>query len=172
MNYAFVAAMLVLSGMPIIALADAETRQLKSHTYYYLAVSQDRRNGSWLLAWEGTIKGDITGVIRWWNDTAEAVSPNYVTRWEILDCPLLDPSACPHDPAPVIMAGYSAGTNLAPVDGITKWLGKGVVTFVSPQHRLYAKWFGRPITEGGVYSQKGRLEGNGEFTIDDASYTH
>ena len=163
----FVAGMLVALGVPSIVLADDQTSRLESDTHYYLAVSQDRRKASWLLAWEGTIQGDVTGIIRWWADTDEGVSPNYVTRWEILDCPLLDPSSCPHDPVLVIMAGYSAGTNFAPVDGMTKWLGKGVVTFVNPKHRQYTKWFGHRTTEGGSYTQRDRPEGDGDFTIYD-----
>jgi hypothetical protein len=103
----------------------------------------------WVLAWEGTIQGDVNGVIRWWIDFGEAGYPNYVGRWEVLDCLPAYPISCPHDPALVIMAGYSAGTNFAPVDGFAEWPGKGVVTFVAPQ---YAKWFGRRTTEGGRYN--------------------
>lgn len=163
----FVVAMLMALIVPAAVPADDDTSQLESDTHYYLAVSQDRRKASWLLAWEGTVQGDITGVIRWWADTAEGVPPNYVTRWEILDCPLDDPSSCPHDPALVIMAGYSAGTNFSPVDGVTKWLGKGVVTFVGPEHPQYAKWFGHRTKEGGSYTQRDRPEGHGGFTIYD-----
>ncbi|MCH7821299.1 MAG: hypothetical protein IIA07_04715 [Proteobacteria bacterium] len=167
MKNIFVAAIVMVLVMPSTVLADDDTSQLGSDTHYYLAVSQDQRKASRLLAWEGTIQGGITGVIRWWNDTAEAVSPNYVTRWEILDCPLPDPSSCPHDPALTIMAGYSAGTNFAPVDGITKWLGQGLVTFVDPKYPQYAKWFGHRTTEGGSYTKRDRTEGDGVFTIYD-----
>jgi hypothetical protein len=156
-------ALLVASPAP----AGDNAPWLESDTAYYF-VGDQVRDPSWLLAWEGTIQGDVNGVIRWWVDLAEWFPPDYVTRWEVLDCDPDDPSSCPHDPALVIMAGYSAGTNLLPpVDGFVEWSGKGVVTFVAPQ---YAKWFGRRTTEGGWYSldEEGNpTDGVGPFMIYD-----
>ena len=138
-------ALLVASPAP----AGDNAPWLESDTAYYFAGDQIR-DLSWLLAWEGTIQGDVNGVIRWWVDLDEWFPPDYVTRWEVLDCDLDDPSSCPHDiPALVIMAGYSAGTNFAAVDGIATWSGKGIVTFVTEP---YLEWFGRRTTEGGWYN--------------------
>ena len=147
---------IILLGLLIANPAPADkgvTPMLKMNTAYYF-VGDQVRDLSWLLAWEGTIQGDVNGVIRWWVDLDEWFPPDYVTRWEVLECNLDDPSSCPHD-ALVIMAGYSAGTNLLPpVDGFVEWSGKGVVTFVSaePEYAQYAEWFGRRTTEGGWYS--------------------
>jgi hypothetical protein len=153
-------ALLVASPAP----AGDNAPWLESYTtYYFVGVPFI---DPWLLAWEGTIQGDVNGVIRWWLDTSEWFPPDYVTRWEVLDCqPPVVPIDCPHD-ALVIMAGYSAGTNFEPVDGFVEWSGKGVVTFVAPQ---YAKWFGRRTTEGGWYSpdEEGNPTGVGPFMIYD-----
>ena len=158
-------ALLVASPAP----AGDNAPWLESDTAYYFAGNQVR-DPSWLLAWEGTIQGDVNGVIRWWVDLDEWFPPDYVTRWEVLDCDPDDPpSSCPHDPALVIMAGYSAGTNLAPVDDVVEWLGKGVVTFVGAEYPQYAKWFGRRTTEGGWYYLVGGgpTNGVGPFMIYD-----
>jgi hypothetical protein len=159
-------ALLVASPAP----AGDNAPWLKSDTAYYF-VGVPGSDPSWLLAWEGTIQGDVNGVIRWWLDLDEWFPPDYVTRWEVLDCvPEDDPSLCPLD-ALVIMAGYSAGTNFAPVDGVVEWSGKGVVTFVvdHKDYPQYAKWFGRRTTEGGWYSldEEGNPTGVGPFVIYD-----
>jgi hypothetical protein len=165
-------ALLVASPAP----AGDNAPWLESDTAYYFAGDQVR-DPSWLLGWEGTIQGDVNGVLRWWIDLAEWFPPDYVARWEVLDCDPVDPSSCPYDPddpddpAPVIMAGYSAGTNFAPVDGVVEWSGKGVVTFVvdHEDYPQYAKWFGRRTTEGGWYSldEEGNPTGVGPFVIYD-----
>jgi len=160
-------ALLVASPAP----AGDNAPWLESYTAYYFA-GDPVRDPSWLLVWEGTIQGDVNGVIRWWVDLAEWFPPDYVTRWEVLDCDPGDPSSCPYDPddpddpAPVIMAGYSAGTNFAPVGDVVEWSGKGIVTFVAPQ---YAEWFGRRTTEGGWYYLVGGgpTNGGGTFMIYD-----
>ena len=157
-----IAALALLVASP--APAGDNAPWLKSDTAYYF-VGVPGSDPSWLLAWEGTIQGDVNGVIRWWLDTSESFDSDYVTRWEVLKCDPDDPSLCLLD-APVIMAGYSAGTNFEPVDGFVEWSGKGVVTFVAPQ---YAKWFGRRTTEGGWYSfdDEGNPTGVGPFMIYD-----
>ena len=138
---------------------------LKSDIYYYLAVDQDVFVLPWLLAWEGTIQGDVNGVIRYWLDVTSSFSPDYVTRWEVLACPTEVPKACPHDePGLVIMAGYSAGTNFEPEGVVIEWGGKGLVTFVTPP---YEKWFGRRTTEGGWYILGEVTDGWGTFMIYD-----
>ena len=165
-----VTALVLLVASPAPAGDKDNAPWLKSDTAYYFAGGQGIfRDPSWLLAWEGTIQGDVNGVIRWWIDTTETVFPIYVGRWEVLDCqPPVVPIDCPHDPALLVMAGYSAGTNLLPpVDNFVEWSGKGVVTFVAPQ---YAKWFGRRTTEGGWYSldEEGNpTDGVGPFMIYD-----
>jgi hypothetical protein len=146
-------ALLLLVAGP--ASADDNTPWLGSDITYKFAIFQGHSNSSfvpaWPLAWEGTIQGDVNGVIRWWIDPVETVYPVYVGRWEVLDCDPVYPIACPLD-APVIMAGYSAGTNVAPIDGIAAWSGKGVVTIVNDDaYPQYAKWFGRRTIEGGWY---------------------
>ena len=148
---------IILLGLLIANPAPADegvTPMLKMNTaYYFMGGELIFRDTSWLLAWEGTIQGDVNGVIRWWIDTTETAFPIYVGRWELLDCqPPGVPIDCRLD-ALVIMAGYSAGTNLLPpVDGFVEWSGKGVVTFVGAEYTQYAKWFGRRTTEGGWYS--------------------
>ena len=96
----------------------------------------------WGLAWEGTIQGDVNGVIRWW---AEFAPPDLtgVGRWEIWDCEPVYPINCNYDdPALLIMAGYDAFGYVSLID----WEGKGIVTYANED---YAEWWGRRITDGG-----------------------
>jgi hypothetical protein len=96
----------------------------------------------WALVWEGTIQGDVNGVIRWWAEFAPPILTG-VGRWEIWDCEPLYPIDCNYDdPALLIMAGYDAFGYVSPTD----WEGKGIVTYANEQ---YAQWFGRRITDGG-----------------------
>ena len=148
------AALLLLAASPVLASDNAPW--LKSHITYNFAATSGEVNPcfdpAWTLAWEGTIAGDVNGVLRWWVDFSEAGYPNYVGRWEVLDDdPVYPKETCEPDET-VIMAGYSAGTNFAPVDGVAEWSGKGIVTFVSAGYPQYAKWFGRRTIEGGWYN--------------------
>jgi hypothetical protein len=114
----------------------------------------------WALAWEGTIQGDVNGVIRWW---AEFAPPTILTgegRWEIWDCVPVYPIVCDYgDPALLIMAGYDAFGYVS----LTDWEGKGIVTYANEQ---YAEWFGRRITDGGwVDFDTFPFYGEGPFVI-------
>jgi hypothetical protein len=148
-----------IAALALLVVSTATARDnapwLKSDVTYKFVFGQGYTNLSynpaWDLAWEGTIEGNVTGVIRWWINFGEAGYPNYVGRWEVLACLPDYPIDCAFN-AQVIMAGYSAGTNFPPVDGIAEWSGKGVVTFVNPAFLQYAKWFGRRTTEGGWYN--------------------
>ena len=144
-----VLALLIVSPAP----AGDNAPWLKSDISYNFAATSGEVNPcfdpNWILAWEGTIQGDVNGVIRWWIDTTETVFPIYVGRWEVLASdPVYPKESCEPDET-VIMAVYSAGTNFEPVDGIAEWSGKGIVTFVTEP---YLKWFGRRTTEGGWYN--------------------
>ena len=91
----------------------------------------------WALAWEGTIQGDVNGVIRWWVEFPPLTG---VGRWEIWDCEPVYPIDCNFDN--LIMAGHDAFVYVSDTD----WVGKGIVTYARED---YAEWFGRRITDGG-----------------------
>jgi hypothetical protein len=99
----------------------------------------------WALVWEGTIHGDIEGVIRWWvefdQDSGEFGG---LGRWEIWDCESVYPSSgCDfYNPDLLIMAGHDA---FAYVSG-NEWAGKGIVAYARDD---YAEWMGHRITDGG-----------------------
>lgn len=120
----------------------------------------------WAFAWEGTVKGDINGVIRWW---VEFIPPDVLTgvgRWEIWDCKPVSPAIDCKDEAQLIMAGYDAFGYTSATD----WEGKGVVTYVGEKYlEKYGEWFGRRITDGGwvKFIEPGHVPSYGEgwFTI-------
>lgn len=115
---------------------------------------------TWALAWEGTLRGDINGVIRWWVE----FPPTFVGRWEIWDCEPIYPASDCQDPARLIMAGYDTFGYVSDID----WEGKGVVTYVGAEYsEEYGEWFGRRITDGGYVDFVGGLPfyGEGWFTI-------
>ena len=110
----------------------------------------------WALAWEGTVRGDITGVIRWWIE----FPPTLAGRWEIWDCEPVYPASNCQDPAQLIMAGYETFGYVTDVD----WKGKGIVTYTNEE---YAEWYGRRTNDGGYVDFVGGLPSYGEgwFTI-------
>ena len=113
------------------------------------------------LVWEGTIEGDVDGVIRWWVEfTGTAFTA--AGRFELWDCPPEYPITCDYgDPELLIMAGYETFGYVSDID----WQGKGVVTYTNEE---YAEWYGRRYTDGGYveFDDSGLLShGEGWFTI-------
>ena len=114
----------------------------------------------WAFAWEGTVEGDINGIIRWWAE----LPMSGVGRWELWDCEPVYPASDCHDPAKLVMAGYDAFGYVSTVD----WEGKGVVTYVGAAYMDdYGEWFGRRITDGGYveFVDGWPTYGKGWFTI-------
>jgi len=168
-----VVALVLLAASP--AQADkGVTPMLKMDTTYHfmflnpqipVAPLPGRLTGfQWALAWEGTIQGDINGVIRWWAEGDPFVLPPVLTgvgRWEIWNCDPAYPIDCDYnDLTLLIMAGYDAFGYVSDTD----WEGKGIVTYANEQ---YAEWFGRRITDGGWVDFVGGAPSYGEgwFTI-------
>jgi hypothetical protein len=120
----------------------------------------ERAGISYALIWEGTIKGDMDGVIRWW---AEFTGTSFTStgRFELWDCVPEYPINCDYgDPDLLLMAGYETFRYVTDVD----WEGKGIVTYTNEE---YADWFGRRYTDGGYVEFEGGFpsEGEGWFTI-------
>ncbi len=96
-----------------------------------------------LLVWEGTITGDIEGVMKWWfvlgggppNMPGTAHVSFYEARWEIFD-----------SAGDLVLAGESAGVTARPPgkDGI--WTGNGKVT---EAYGDFEDWNGRQSYESG-----------------------
>lgn len=148
----FLAGMLffgLLIANPVLADQNV-TPMLKMNTTYYFmwfdpmipaAPLPGKQAGTvWAVAWEGTIQGDVNGVIRWWVE----FPLTGVGRWEIWDCAAVYPSpGCDYDNMDLLlMAGYDVFGYVSDTD----WEGKGIVTTANGQ---YAEWFGRRITDGG-----------------------
>jgi hypothetical protein len=119
------------------------------------------------LVWEGTILGDVDGVIRWWAEyMPEAGGPGLFTgagRFEVWDCDPVYPAIDCLDPAQLVMAGYEVFAYVSQTD----WEGKGIVTYVNPNYPEYAEWFGRRTNDGGYVNFVGGFpsDGAGWFTI-------
>ena len=113
-----------------------------------------------VLVWEGNIKGDIIGTVKWWfgakpNKGGTIVGGKiayYSARWEIWNGDTL------------ILAGDSAGktVTLGDADGI--WDGNGIVTETC---KKFAALKGGHIYESGsvVKGTDPALSGSGIFTI-------
>jgi uncharacterized protein (TIGR02246 family) len=91
-----------------------------------------------LLAWEGTISGDINGVIQWWMGPMSAIGnvSNYVYRVEIWNS----------DKTVLLLAGDSSGSTTAAPGKDAFWRGKGIVTEASAE---FEDWIGRQVYESG-----------------------
>jgi hypothetical protein len=116
----------------------------------------------WALTWEGTVKGDINGVIRWWAQFTPPDAFGSVGRFEIWDCAPVVPISCDYgDTTLLLMAGYEAFAYTSATD----WEGKGIVTYANED---YAEWLGRRYTDGGYvdfYPNNFPCCGEGWFTI-------
>ena len=86
-----------------------------------------------LLVWEGTISGDIEGVIKWWMDpptppTGQA--NHYEDRFEIWNA----------DETVLLLAGDEAGTTTARHGKNSNWRTNGTVT---EAYGVFEGWLGR-----------------------------
>ena len=87
-----------------------------------------------LLAWQGTVSGDIVGVIKWWM-VGESMSytgqaSHYGDRFEIWDA----------GEEELLLAGDEAGTTTARHGKNSNWRTNGTVTEVGPG---FEDWLGR-----------------------------
>ncbi len=91
-----------------------------------------------LLAWEGTISGDINGVIQWWMGPMSTVGhvSSYVYRVEIWNS----------DKTALLLAGEETGSTTAAPGKDAVWRGKGIVTEASAE---FEEWIGRQVYESG-----------------------
>ena len=165
---------LALAAIALLAAAPAQgkegiTPMLKMDTTYHFqffspvipaAPLPGRPASVWAFAWEGTVHGDISGVIRWWVE----VPLTGAARWELWDCEPVYPTVDCQDPAQLIMAGYDAFGYVSALD----WEGKGIVTYVGAEYlEEYGEWFRRRISEGGYVDFVSGVPtyGEGWFTI-------
>jgi hypothetical protein len=86
-----------------------------------------------LLAWQGTVSGDIVGVIQWWM-VGESMSytgqaSHYVDRFEILNAA-----------GELLLAGDEAGTTTARLGKNSNWRTNGTITETGPG---FEDWLGR-----------------------------
>ncbi len=95
-----------------------------------------------LLAWEGPISGDITGVIKWWMfvpfELTGQVS-HYEDRFEIWN----------DDETVLLLAGDEAGTTTARHGKNSNWRTNGIVTEAAPE---YVEWLGRKAHAEGHFT--------------------
>ena len=145
-----VAALLLLLANPALA-SKGVTPILKMQTTYKFVFPSDiipaapfaERVGTlYALVWEGTIEGDVNGVIRWWVEFTPAGAFTAAGRWEIWDCAPEYPIVC------------DSGDS-----GLLIMEGKGIVTYANEE---YADWYGRRTTDGGYVEFDGGLLSYGE----------
>ena len=107
-----------------------------------------------LLAWEGTISGDINGVIQWWMGPMSTIGhvSHYVYRVEIWNS----------DKTVLLLAGEQAGSTTAAPGKDPVWRGKGMVTEASAE---FEEWIGRQTYEDGNVNWDFPWSGSGIFRI-------
>ena len=151
---------IIILGLLIASPVPAKegvTPMLKMHTTYHFILGSDFLPAApfierpadtvWALVWQGTVEGDIEGVIRWWVEfDPDPVHGGFgsLGRWEIWDCEPVYPSPdCDFDDQDqLILAGHDV---FAYVSG-SDWEGKGIVKYAGEG---YEEWSGRRITDGG-----------------------
>ena len=136
----FIALILILMLVPtFVAQADKPAPSLRCTTEYYfvghLGVFDPEKG---LLAWEGTISGDIEGVIQWWMVMGPVTGQvtHFEARWEIWDGDDL------------LLAGDEAGTTTNRPGKTGVWRANGIVTEASER---FEDWLGRHVHDGGEF---------------------
>lgn len=171
-KYILAAAALALLAANPAPAGPGVTPMLKMNTTYDFIFGSDfvlaapfveRAPGTmYALVWQGTVKGDVNGVIRWWVELTPSGAFTSVGRFEIWGCTPMYPSPdCDFSNSDqLIMAGYETFAYVSDVD----WEGKGIVTYANEE---YAEWLGRRTTDGGYVNFVGGFPSGGEgwFTI-------
>lgn len=153
-------------GITPVLKMDTTYNLVFGSTFIDMAQFPGRNPGTqWALVWEGTVKGDLDGIIRWWVPFDFASFSFLSTgRWELWDCAPEYPIMCDYDNTDLLlMAGYDQFGYVSASD----WEGKGIVTDANEE---YSGWVGRRITDGGnveLYPDGFPCCGEGFFTIYD-----
>ena len=137
----FIALILILMLVPtFVAQADKPAPSLRCTTEYDFVGHHGVFDGEGrLLAWEGTISGDIEGVIQWWMVVPFTITgqvSHFEARWEIWDGDEL------------LLAGDEAGTTTNRPGKTGVWRANGIVTEASPE---FEDWLGRHVHDGGEF---------------------
>ena len=124
-----------------MVLAEKPAPSLTGTTEYdfvgYLGEFDDQGR---LLAWEGTITGDIEGVIQWWMAVpmASGQVSHYDCRVVILDAT-----------GELVLAGDEAGSTTVRHGKNSIWRTNGIVTDASEE---FEGWIGRHVHEEGHFT--------------------
>ncbi len=104
----------------------------------------------WMPGWEGTISGDIDGVILWPPGSEPmrfaGQTSHYVGRFEIWDSepdPVLNPDAV------LLLTGEGAGSTTVRHGRDSIWRTNGIVTGASDD---FAEWIGCRVHQGGHFT--------------------
>lgn len=108
-----------------------------------------------LLAWEGTISGDIEGIIQWWVPVPFATTgqvSHYDARLVVLDAA-----------GELLLAGDEAGSTTVRHGKNSIWCTNGTVTDASEE---FEDWLGRRVHEEGSFMWVAPgLPGHGDSTF-------
>jgi len=95
-----------------------------------------------VLIWQGTIEGDIEGIIRWYLESEmipTGQASHYDVTWDIRD----------KDSGNMIMAGEDSGSTTARLGKNSNWRTNGIVTFANGD---YSEWQGHHVHMGGNFT--------------------
>jgi len=141
---------LILLGALTMALLPAAPalakKPLQAETTYTLDLTNTEVDG-YLLAWTGSIDGDIVGHIEWWIELA---------TWTAVTNPD-SPAQAAHYTMKTLIYDERGGTliletleNGTTTMANTSWRANGVVTYADPV--LFPGWDGRQVHESGRFS--------------------
>ncbi len=135
-----IALVLVLALIPL-GMAQAKTPLRGELTYTFAGHLGQFDSEGRLLGWQGTISGDINGVIKWWMVVpfkATGQASHFEDRFEIWNA----------DETILLLAGEEAGTTTVRHGKNSNWRANGIVTEASPG---FEEWIGRHVHEGGNF---------------------
>lgn len=156
--------LMVVSALAVAMLpAGAAVAQepIRGETDHVLDLTNTVEDG-YLLAWVGTIEGDIDGCIEWWIELA---------TWTNVTRPDHPGQASHYTMKTRVYGGESCGTLVletiergTTTMANTSWRANGHVTYADPDH--YPGWQGRRVHESGRFSvEMYPFEGTSTFRI-------
>lgn len=150
---ALLAAMTLVMALPGVAHAKAPLQATTIHT-----LAMNAEDGAYVLAWTGTISGDISGTIEWWIDTttwtamlnpdSPAQASHYTMKTKVYSGDLL------------ILETLEDGTTTM---ANQTWRANGVVTYADEE--LFPGWEGRRVHERGEFYLTVPWTGNSTFRV-------
>jgi hypothetical protein len=157
LSFSLLALAVILALLPA-GIAQAKTPLRATTAYEFVAPLGIVDGEGRALIWQGTIAGDINGVIKWWappEDKVTGQALHYTLRMEVWSS----------DESLLLLAADQSGSTTVRHGKNSNWRETGVVTEASEE---FAMWLGRRVYESGTFTWQVIDTPGGPLTIPEA----